>query len=328
MARGFDPRRMTRAPAAGPGAGGFGAVGGRRTPVLDRSRRPSVQADRQRPGRPRFRPWSEPAPAGPGPMRCQFLRSVGPDGRLTDAQKTAVPDASLRGVRRPAAAVAAAAGAGLSPAGSRQLPALRPRHAPRQRDRSLRPRRGRSGRAGVPLLTLVGIGLVILAIGTCSPASWGCRRSGAGSPATPSDRLAVRPDRRHRRPRRVHRHSVRPGPASARRHGRATPDPDRPRTPTADRRRLEPTASLASGRDRLADEPAGALHRPGQLLRLHGQGPRPAPAGNGSAVADTLAGVARYFGVSLAAIQADESVARRSANVHPGDKLKIPPPTR
>ena len=28
----------------------------------------------------RFRPWSEPAQAGPGPMRCHFLRSVEPDG--------------------------------------------------------------------------------------------------------------------------------------------------------------------------------------------------------------------------------------------------------
>ncbi|HEX7592157.1 MAG TPA: hypothetical protein VF375_09410, partial [Candidatus Limnocylindrales bacterium] len=40
---------------------------------------------------PRFRAWSEPGPAGAGPTRCHFLRSVGPDGRLAEAQRTAVP---------------------------------------------------------------------------------------------------------------------------------------------------------------------------------------------------------------------------------------------
>jgi hypothetical protein len=39
----------------------------------------------------RSRPWSEPAPAPSGPIQCHFLRSVGPDGKLTEAQKTAVP---------------------------------------------------------------------------------------------------------------------------------------------------------------------------------------------------------------------------------------------
>jgi hypothetical protein len=40
---------------------------------------------------PRFRPWSEPAQSSAVPLRCHFLRMVTPDGKLAEAQATAIP---------------------------------------------------------------------------------------------------------------------------------------------------------------------------------------------------------------------------------------------
>jgi LysM repeat protein len=58
------------------------------------------------------------------------------------------------------------------------------------------------------------------------------------------------------------------------------------------------------------------------------RGAGPAPAGNGSPVADTLAGIVKYFGVDLAKIRQMNPWLGSSDVIHPGDKLKIPPPTR
>jgi LysM repeat protein len=69
---------------------------------------------------------------------------------------------------------------------------------------------------------------------------------------------------------------------------------------------------------------------PGQancyLYTVRGAGP--APAGNGSGVADTLQGIANYFGVDVAKIRQMNTSLATSDVIHPGDKLKIPPPTR
>jgi LysM repeat protein len=51
------------------------------------------------------------------------------------------------------------------------------------------------------------------------------------------------------------------------------------------------------------------------------------PAGNGSGVADNLAGIARFFGVKVADIRTLNNMSSTDV-IHPGDKLKIPPPTR
>jgi LysM repeat protein len=56
------------------------------------------------------------------------------------------------------------------------------------------------------------------------------------------------------------------------------------------------------------------------------RGSGPPPAGNGSSVADTLANIAAFFGVSVSDVNAMNPLA--SLGIHPGDKLKIPPPTR
>ena len=58
------------------------------------------------------------------------------------------------------------------------------------------------------------------------------------------------------------------------------------------------------------------------------RGAGPAPSGNGSGVSDTLAGIANYFGVDVAKIRALNTWLGSSGVIHPGDKLKIPPPTR
>lgn len=58
------------------------------------------------------------------------------------------------------------------------------------------------------------------------------------------------------------------------------------------------------------------------------RGPGPAPAGNGSSVADTLQGIATWFGVDLAKVRQMNPWLGGSDTIHPGDKLKIPPPTR
>ena len=51
------------------------------------------------------------------------------------------------------------------------------------------------------------------------------------------------------------------------------------------------------------------------------------PAGNGSGVADNIAGIARFFGVTQASIRSMNGLSGTDV-IHPGDKLKIPPPTR
>jgi hypothetical protein len=108
LARGFDPTDEER-PLDGIGAPG--ALIGGSAPAnpaavppntsyappnesFAQAARPSIPAATQSDAidlSPRFRAWSEPGPAGAGPMRCHFLRSVGPDGRLAEAQRTAVP---------------------------------------------------------------------------------------------------------------------------------------------------------------------------------------------------------------------------------------------
>jgi LysM repeat protein len=56
------------------------------------------------------------------------------------------------------------------------------------------------------------------------------------------------------------------------------------------------------------------------------RGAGPPPSGNGSPVADTVPGIARFFGVSTSKIYAMNPSA--SSGIQPGDQLKIPPPTR
>jgi hypothetical protein len=56
------------------------------------------------------------------------------------------------------------------------------------------------------------------------------------------------------------------------------------------------------------------------------RGSGPPPGGNGSSVPDSLTNIATFFGVSVNDINALNPGV--SSGIHPGDKLKIPPPTR
>jgi LysM repeat protein len=57
------------------------------------------------------------------------------------------------------------------------------------------------------------------------------------------------------------------------------------------------------------------------------RGAGPPPSGNGSKVADTLSNIAAFFGVKVADIRALNGMGPTDV-IHPGQKLKIPPPTR
>ena len=58
------------------------------------------------------------------------------------------------------------------------------------------------------------------------------------------------------------------------------------------------------------------------------RGAGPGPSGNGSDLPDTLSGIVRYFGVDVTTVREMNSWLGGSSDVTPGDKLKIPPPTR
>ncbi len=130
---------------------------------------------------PRFRPWSEPGPSGTGPMQCHFLRSVGADGQLADAQKTAVPTHRCAAFGDPL------------PLSLRQqeLVCLQRVHVscPRYVRGTLLANENEPGAAsegrqsrGIPILTVAGVVLVILALGILVYALVGWSPFGGGVP--------------------------------------------------------------------------------------------------------------------------------------------------
>jgi hypothetical protein len=274
---------------------------------------------------PRFRPWSEPAAgAQGGPMRCHFLRSVGADGRLAEAQRTAVPTHRCAAFGDPL------------PLSLRQqeLVCLQRVHVscPRYVRGTLLSNEGQPApveeagpRRQVPILTILGIGLVIVSIFLVASAAFGLPPFGGGaqksqvaqaSPtksAAPSASVQATPSPTPR---------VTPSPA-------ATPTASPTATPAA-----TPTASPTPVPS--ATWPPGATaSRMDLLVPCVGQsdcwvytvrGAGPPPAGNGSPVADTLPNIAKFFGVSASKII--EMNPGSGSGITPGQKLKIPPPTR
>jgi hypothetical protein len=277
---------------------------------------------------PRFRPWSEPNTAtNPGPIRCQFLKAVGPDGKLIDAQNSAVP-----------AHRCAAFGDPL-PLSLRQqeLVCLQRVHVSCPRyargtvlanetvaaPNSTQQRLGRFS-----LMSVIGFGLVFLAVGTLLTALLGLPPFGgskasvlptASAPlATPSgSQIAVVPSP-----------SAVPTASQA---VTASPTPPATATPAATAT-PKPTAAPT------ATWPAGATaSRMSLLTACTGtsncwiytvRGPGAAPAGNGSGVADTLSGVCTWFGVNINTVRQMNPWLNGSDAIHPGDKLKMPNPTR
>lgn len=289
-------------PVGGPSAGGAG--------VIDLA--------------PRFRPWSDPAAANAGPMRCHFLRSVGPDGRLVEAQQAAVPTHRCAAFGDPL------------PLSLRQqeLVCLQRVHVscPRYVRGTLLANESPSSQVKgeplkhLPILSIVGVGLVVLAVLAVVTAMLGWPPFGGGTAApTPLSALVAPPS------------------ASPTLGAGAKPTPTATVTSAASVLPSAPVIvpSLTPGPS-LATTPAPSSWPPGAtasrmnlVVPCAGQGncyvyivrgSGPPPGGNGSTVPDSLANIASFFGVSVNDINAMNSWA--SAGIHSGDRLKIPPPTR
>lgn len=339
LARGLDPASDAR-PLDGSGATG-GLIGGSpRGAPFSPGPRPAGSA--AAPGDqidlgPRFRPWSEPTgTAAQGPVRCQFLRAVGPDGKLIDAQNSAVP-----------AHRCAAFGDPL-PLSLRQqeLVCLQrvhvscPRYArgtvlANETVASPKATQQRWGRFS--LMSIIGIGLVILAVGTLLSGLLGLPPFGgskaavvptASAPAAAASASQVA--LASASPSAAPSTDVSASPAvTASPTAAATPTRTPAPTPTAT---PKPTAAPT------ATSPPGATSSRMSLLTpcvgtancwvYTVRGPGAAPVGNGSSVADTLAGICTWFGVNINTVRQMNPWLNGSDTIHPGDKLKIPNPTR
>lgn len=271
---------------------------------------------------PRFRPWSEPATANAGPMHCHFLRSVGPDGRLVDAQRVALPTHRCAAFGDPL------------PLSLRQqeLVCLQRVHVSCPRyvrgtllaDESPSRQVNEGSRKRLPILSIVGVGLVVLALVVVASSMLGLPPFGGGTTGLTPPYVATQPP--------VSPSATATVATTASLQPSASPSA--PPSPT-----LEPTASLGPT---LAPTPVATPWPPGAtasrmnlLVPCTGQancyvytvrGSGPPPGGNGSSVPDSLANIATFFGVSLNEINAMNPWA--SSGINAGDKLKIPPPTR
>lgn len=275
---------------------------------------------------PRFRPWSEPASANTGPLRCHFLRSVGPDGKLVEAQRAAVPTHRCAAFGDPlplslrqqelvclqrvhVSCPRYVRGTLLA----NETPATQPNSEPRK---------------PLPILSIVGVGLVILALAVVATAMLGLPPFGGGSagptaaivvitrpPASPTSSAAAKP--------------TATGTVAVTTSAQPSAQPSAPTsTPT-----VKPTSAVTPIAS--AWPPGATASRMNLVVPCAGQsncyvytvrGAGPPPAGNGSSVPDSLANIATFFGVSPDQINALNTWA--SAGIKAGDKLKIPPPTR
>jgi hypothetical protein len=313
-----------RAPENDPGSTASGVIGGAHmaSPIVSPVGGASVGGVEAIDLAPRFRPWSEPATANAGPMRCHFLRSVGSDGRLVEAQRAAVPTHRCAAFGDPL------------PLSLRQqeLVCLQRVHVscPRYVRGTLLANESPSGqvnegpRKRLPILSIVGVGLVVLALLVVATSMLGLSPLGGGTPGPTSAYVVAQPPASPTATATVTAiASIQPSASLS-----ASPSPT-----------LEPTASLGPT---LAPTPAASSWPPGAtasrmnlLVPCTGQancyvytvrGSGPPPGGNGSSVPDSLANIATFFGVSVDEINAMNPWA--SSGIHSGDKLKIPPPTR
>jgi cell division septation protein DedD len=277
---------------------------------------------------PRFRPWSEPAQTTAVPLRCHFLRMVTPDGKLTEAQATAIPSHRCAAFGDPL------------PLSLRQqeLVCLQRVHVscPRYVRGTLlaseaegQPE-GEGSRRRFPLLTIVAILLVAVSIlaliagglgffggGGTVPASTSHPSTIAGASATASDLPTATPEiTAAPTPTTPATQSPTPAPTP-------TPTPKPNPTPTA-----APTPTPAPS----ATWPPGATASRMNLLTPCTDQPNcylytvRSAAQNGSPVDDTLSGIATFFGVKLSDVLTLNPWA--AGGITPGQQLKIPPPTR
>ena len=314
-ARGLDPSEDAAAPAAFAGSGGFASVGGAGSVPQIPATRPVAPDAGQADAKdlpPRFRPWSEPVASSSA--FCQFLRSVGADGRLSEAQKTAVPTHRCAAFGDPL------------PLSLRQqeLVCLQRVHVscPRYVRGTLLAGGNRPGLAQeerqsgtVSLMTLVGVGLVILAIGVFLTAFLGLPPLGGGWPTTHSPVAAVSGSR---------------APAStagptATQTALGAPSALATAVTTA-ATAAKPTPTLTPAPASVSSWPPGATaSRMSRVVLCAGQANCYVyTVGQG----DRLSFIADFFGVDINAIWQMNPWLGGSANIRVGDKLQIPPPTK
>lgn len=262
-----------------------------------------------------FRGWPEPAPVANPPERCKFLRSIGPDGKLSDPIHEAVPTHRCAAFGDPL------------PLSLRQqeLVCLQRVHVscPRYMRGTLLAEESATAaaeeepKAGLPILTIAGLilvgiaGLILVAAlmgilpgihrssGSAGPSQVAVVTASHTAPATPtlapSPSPAVEP-------------TATPAPS-------ASPSPLPTSTPVASP--TWPPGATASRMKLLVPCPGQADC---YLYTVRGAGV------NGSSVPDNVGGIARFFGVDVDAIYAMNPWA--TSGIQPGQKLKIPPPTR
>lgn len=271
----------------------------------------------------RLRPWGEGGQSSPGPIRCEFLRSVGPDGRLADAQKTAVATHRCAAFGDPL------------PLSLRQqeLVCLQRVHVSCPRyvrgtllaaEEQAKPQKEERARRRIPILTLAGVVLFLLALGILVTASLGLPPF-AGSKPIAADR-ATSPT-----PSAVASPTTAPSTTTPSAAVTITPAPSAtPRaTPSA-----TPSATTGASATPAASPswpPGATASRMDLLVPCTDQAncylyTVRSAAQNGSTVDDTVDGIAHYFGVSTSAIYSLNPWA--AAGITPGQQLKIPPPTR
>jgi hypothetical protein len=323
VARGLDIAGEGRAPNGSTAASAFAGPGSPNDASLDPGNRPSAAGDAQADAidlGPRFRPWSEAGPAAQGPMRCPFLRIIGPDGRLGEAQKTAVP-----------AHRCAAFGDPL-PLSLRQqeLVCLQRVHVscPRYVRGTLLANESQSEEApgerrsgGVPILTVAGVGLVILALAILFTGLLGLPPFGSGGPTQSAAVVAAGSESPSTTasPKRTAAPTATPTATLA-----ATASPAARTSPT-----LTPTPAVTPPWPAGWDAPQRAVLVPctdqANCWWYTVRGPGPAPSGNGSSVPDNIAAIARWFKVDLNQIYTLNGWTS-SHVIHVGDRIRIPPP--
>jgi hypothetical protein len=182
-----------------------------------------------------------------------------------------------------------------------------------------------------PLLTLVGIGLVILAVGTLLSGLLGLPPFGSSKPAVqpataPASIVAASSQTASAVPTDVASPSDSAAASavpSASVAPVATPKPTPTRAPTPAASATWPPGATASRMSLLT-----ACTGQANCYQYTVRGAGSPPAGNGSAVADTLAGIAQWFGVDLNTVRQMNPSLGGSDAIHPGETLKIPSPTR
>lgn len=334
VARGFDPLVDENATAA-PGASSelIGARPGDDAPFTPANRLPAegaADSDSTDVGS-RFGSWSDKGQPGTVPPRCHFLRSVGTDGRLTDPQKTAVPTHRCAAYGDPL------------PLSLRQqeLVCLQRVHVSCPRyvrgtllanENQVQPEPKERLAGGVPLLTLAGVGLVVVALLVLGGGFLGIGPLAGGSASHPPVVVASATASPSHVP--TASPSATPTASSS---ATATASPTTPpSTPPSTPPTATPTAKPTATPRASASWPPGATaSRMDLLVPCTGKtncyvytvrGPGPAPSGNGAKVGDTLSGIEWFFGVTDAQVKALNPSMRLP--IRPGDKVKIPTPTR